>query len=159
MTNKSLISLPESHRSPRARKRPEKAYEHPDPTPMALPVNYCRPATLRDQIRQMVRSERFAQAQRDRGAETFEEADDFDCGDDSDPRSPYESDFEPNEAPEVSAKVAEAEARALNPPRSGAAAPAPKAPKLKREKAFDKAFKTPLNPKPNTESEESEDEF
>lgn len=106
------------------KKNPSACYETPDPTPMALPVNYSHPPTLRDQIRQMVRSERLAQAARDCGAETFEEADDFDVGDDLDPKSPYEEVFDPAEAPQVSAQLAAAE-RALLASSEAASPPAP----------------------------------
>lgn len=43
----------------------------------------------------MVRSERLKLEVEAQGQETFDEADDFDIGDDFDPTSPYESDFDP----------------------------------------------------------------
>ena len=55
-----------------------------DPTPMAPPVGYRRQPSLAEQIREMVRSERLAAEVEAAGAETFEEADDFDIEDDCD---------------------------------------------------------------------------
>lgn len=69
--------------------------EVPNPTPMAPPLGYKRTPSLAEQIRQMVRAEKFSQDIANQGLETFEEADDFDIGDDFDPHSPYEADFEP----------------------------------------------------------------
>lgn len=66
-----------------------------DPTPMAPPVGYKAAPSLADQIREMVRSERLARDLAEQGIETFEEADDFDVGDDYDPRTPFEETFDP----------------------------------------------------------------
>lgn len=69
-------------------------YEHPDPTPMAPPVGFKRRPSLADQIREMVRNERLQRELDQAGYETFEEADDFDVGDDFDPTSAYEEHFD-----------------------------------------------------------------
>lgn len=75
-------------------------FEIPDPTPMAPPIGYKRQPSLAEQIREMVRSEKLAQEAAAAGAETFEEADDFDVEDDEFPASPYEmSDLEPRPQP------------------------------------------------------------
>lgn len=66
-----------------------------DPTPMAPPVGYRRQPSLAEQIREMVRSEKLAQELAATGAETFEEADDFDVEDEFDPSTPWENDFDP----------------------------------------------------------------
>lgn len=66
-----------------------------DNTPMAPPIGYQKTPSIVEQIRMMVRSEKLAQEARDAGYETAEEADDFEIGDDYDPTSPYEHDFEP----------------------------------------------------------------
>lgn len=99
-----------------------KAEEHPDPTPMAPPIGYKRQPSLFDQVRDMVRN---AQLQNDlaaQGVETMEEADDFDVGDDYDPRSPFEVDFDPGDnltplerAARVPADPPEAEERPVAP--------------------------------------------
>lgn len=86
-------------------KKRNNVLENPDPTPMALPAHMKRPPTLQEQIRSMVRSERLAQEALANGFETFEDADDFDVGDDYDPRSPHELVFDP-ELGEISQDVA-----------------------------------------------------
>lgn len=73
----------------------ERKYETPDPTPMAPPIGYKKQPSMVDHIRQMVRSEQLRAHADSLGMETFEEADDFDVGDDYEPNSPYENDFEP----------------------------------------------------------------
>lgn len=77
-------------------KNPDRHYEHPDPTPMAVPAGFKRPLTLAEQVRRLVRSERFQQEMERQGFETFEEADDFDIEDDPvDPSTPFEPFFDP----------------------------------------------------------------
>lgn len=70
-----------------------------DPTPIAPPIGYKKSPSIAEQIRNMVRSERLRQEAESQGYESFEEADDFEVGDDFDPKSPYEEVFEP--LPEV----------------------------------------------------------
>lgn len=67
--------------------------EKPDPTPMAIPIGFERPPTLAEQVARLVRNERLQAALSASGRETFEEANDFDVGDDFDPSSPYEENF------------------------------------------------------------------
>lgn len=68
----------------------------PDPTPLAPPVGYVKAPSLAETIRDMVRSERLAQAAREAGAETFEESEDFDVGDEPEQMpSPWENDHDP----------------------------------------------------------------
>lgn len=73
----------------------------PDPTPVAPPLGYIRQPSLTERIRDMVRSEHLRRVAEESGAETFEEASDFEVGDDYDPSSPYEEVFEPPVVPEV----------------------------------------------------------
>lgn len=61
-----------------------------NPVPIAPPLGYKKQPSLSDQIRDMVRSEHLRQAAENAGMETFDEAEDFDVGDDVDPDSPYE---------------------------------------------------------------------
>lgn len=77
--------------------------EIPDPTPVAPPVGYVKQPSLVEQIRAMVRSEKLRLEAEAMGAETFEDADDFDVGDDFDPTSPYEADFEPMDPVDLAA--------------------------------------------------------
>lgn len=67
---------------------------YPDPTPIAPPVGYVRSPTIAEQIRTMVRSEGLRAHADSQGMDTFEEADDFNIGDDFDPRSPWEEQFD-----------------------------------------------------------------
>lgn len=69
--------------------------ELPDPTPIEVPLQFRREQTLTERLRDMVRSEALRREAQAAGAETFEEADDFDVGDDHDPTTPYEEVFEP----------------------------------------------------------------
>lgn len=73
----------------------EKGEEMLDPVPMAPPVGYQKPFDMFQHIRDMVRSEHLRLAAIEAGEETFEEADDFDVGDDFDPRTEYEEVFDP----------------------------------------------------------------
>lgn len=107
---------------------PQGRYEMPDPTPMDPPIGYKKQPTMMERVRELIRSEQLAAAIRSQGAETFEEADDFDTGeDDDDPYSPYEEHFEP-EVPDASLppQVASALTPALAPEPSlpGGASPA-----------------------------------
>ena len=80
--------------------------EIPDPTPRALPVGLKRPETLAEQIQRMVRTH-VSDAAAQTGQETFQEADDFETGDDEDdePSTPYEMEFDPVLGREVSADM------------------------------------------------------
>lgn len=71
-------------------------YEEPDPQPIEIPAGFKKPETLAEQVKRLVRSERFAQEMEQSGNETFDEANDFDIEDDMwDPSSPYEEIFDP----------------------------------------------------------------
>lgn len=74
----------------------DRGEEIPDPRPAAIDTGLKKPPTLQETIRRLVRDESFKAALDAGGMETFEEADDFDVGDDFDPASPYEEDFDPN---------------------------------------------------------------
>lgn len=69
--------------------------EIPDPIPMAPPVGFKRQPPLHELIREMVRSERLAQEAAQMDAGSFEEEDDFDVDDETDPSSPWEENFDP----------------------------------------------------------------
>ncbi|AXH74307.1 MAG: hypothetical protein [Microviridae sp.] len=70
-----------------------KGWEIPDQTPVAIPA-HIKFYDTRDSIRDMIRAELSREA-RENGFETWEESDDFDVGDDYDPTSPYEEQFDP----------------------------------------------------------------
>lgn len=65
--------------------------ELPDDTPIEIPLRFKRVANLTDRIRETIREE-LSRAAQSQGFETFEEQDDFEIGDDYDPRSRYELD-------------------------------------------------------------------
>lgn len=67
----------------------KRKYETPDPQPMAVPVRFQRPESLDQMIRRMIRTQMSVQAAQG-GHESFEEAEDFDTGDDLELRSQYE---------------------------------------------------------------------
>lgn len=67
----------------------DRGRELPDSTPLAVPLNWKRPPSLQEMIKQHIRTEMSLSAQ-DQGMESFEEADDFDVDEDPDPLSQYE---------------------------------------------------------------------
>lgn len=69
--------------------------EYNDETPMEPPLGYKRAPTMVEIIREQVRSHHLAILAAQNDMETFEEAEDFDIGDDYDPHTPYENDFDP----------------------------------------------------------------
>ena len=67
-----------------------------DSTPMAPPVGHKKQPSMVELVREMVKSEHLRRAALESGHETFEEADDFDVGDEDDmPSSPHENEFDP----------------------------------------------------------------
>lgn len=66
-----------------------------DPTPFAPNITNRRLNSEADRIRGIIRGEQLREAMRAAGAETFEEADDFEVGEDWEPDSPYEEIFDP----------------------------------------------------------------
>lgn len=112
-----------------------RGHEVPDPTPMAPPVGFKKQPSMIENIRAMVRSENLRLAAQQAGMETMDEADDFEVGDDYDPSSPYEHDFDPPLPAEPTPKPQEPAAAGgsaagvtNNPPASPATPPAPEAP-------------------------------
>jgi len=53
-----------------------------DPKPVAPQIGYKKQPTIAERLKEMVRSERLKMEAEAQGAETFEEADDFDVDDD-----------------------------------------------------------------------------
>lgn len=70
----------------------EHGRELPNPTPMAPPIGYKKSLSIAEQMRQMIRMASYEASTA--GAETEEEANDFDVGEDMEPHSPWENDFE-----------------------------------------------------------------
>lgn len=114
------------------------AYEVPDPTPVAPPVGYKKQPSMVEYIRDMVRSEKLRQEAEAAGYETFEESEDFDVGDDNDPTSPWENEYDPpiseirseverNRKPPSATPGASPGAPPPNPPSDGPGASKPSA--------------------------------
>lgn len=95
------VEFPSYQRSKAEMKLDKYGREMVSPLPIAPPIGYKKSPTLAEQIRAMVVSEKLRQEALAAGAETFEEADDFDVGDDYDPTSPYEVDFDPLPPPQT----------------------------------------------------------
>jgi len=94
-------------------------YEDVSSVPAFPDVGLTRKKSLSEQIRDMVRNERMAQALAEGDPETFEEADDFDVEDEMFPESGYEHEeiFEPEEVPDdpgLDRRVASALARLIS---------------------------------------------
>lgn len=83
----------EDYVPPAELKLDEKGREVPDPTPVAIPAGFKRPDTLAEQVRRVVRD--LSEQAKEGEYDTFEEAEDFEVGDDLDPLSPYEEVFDP----------------------------------------------------------------
>lgn len=84
----------------------KKGEEIPDPTPVSIDTGIKKPLTINEMIRKLVKDESFRASLEAKGIETFEEADDFEIGDDYDPSSPYEEHFDPAH-PFIGARVGE----------------------------------------------------
>lgn len=69
-------------------------HEIPDSVPLATSLGARRARSIRDNVVDILRSEKWREAMEASGEETFEEADDFDIDDDFDPSTPYEEFFE-----------------------------------------------------------------
>lgn len=128
-------------------KKSPRAVENLDPTPIEVPLAFKRPMTLAEQVRQMVRSEELRRAALQAGMETFEEADDFDVGDDYDPRSPYEMHFDHPLEPSSAAEGASQE---------GAKAPAAAAPSGGDPRKQKKPAKTDKKSPPPADDDEDD---
>lgn len=111
----------------------DEGYEALSSIPMAPPVGFTKEEPLHLRIKRMVREARLQEELDAAGHETFEEADDFDVGDDYDPSSPFEIEFDPPEVLQMF-QHAEQEAYAArgepNPPADGPKPSTRKASKL-----------------------------
>jgi len=74
----------------------ENGHEMPNPTPVQPPIGYRKQKTIAEQIREQIRLASIEAHMA--GAETEAEANDFDVGEDMEPHSPWENDFEPDPA-------------------------------------------------------------
>lgn len=71
--------------------------EYPDPTPIAPPIGYKKQPSMVQIVREQIRAAHLARDLEAAGAETFEEADDFEVDDPEGDMaaSPHENDFDP----------------------------------------------------------------
>lgn len=107
-----------------------------DPVPIAPPIGYVKAPSMVEIVRDMVRGERLRQEALAAGAETFEESEDFDVGDeDVHASSPFENEFDPPIEELLAAgreAVAKKAAEAAKPPSGevggGGGTPPPKVP-------------------------------
>lgn len=74
------------------KKHTKDGLERPDETPIEVTLR-DRPLTLAEQLQRFVTSEEIRERLKNRGIDTFDEADDFDIGDPEDLKSPYEEHF------------------------------------------------------------------
>lgn len=87
----------------------EKGEECPSDVPTSVTVK-LRPSSSSADLRRMIREE-LSRAAAEQGIESFEEADDFDVGEDYDPQSPWEL-----QADQADAEIAWPEAKPEAPP-------------------------------------------
>jgi len=113
-------AAPVFEQSVQSRYLDEAGRELPNPIPLSPPVGYKKAPSIADQMRAMIRQASYEASQM--GAETEEEANDFDVGEDMEPHSPWEHDFDIN--PEYEALLALQSAPPGTPPRASAAPPA-----------------------------------
>ncbi len=64
--------------------------ECPDKTPIEIPLGYTAPESLSDLIARIVHNQNFQAQLNAQGADTIEEAEDFDTGDDDEIKSEHE---------------------------------------------------------------------
>ena len=67
----------------------ENGLEYPDPTPVEVPVGFKPPLSLAEEVARLVHNQKLQSDLSAAGADTFEEADDFDIPDE-DMSSPWE---------------------------------------------------------------------
>lgn len=92
--------------------------------PVAPPVGYVEQPSLVERIRSMVRSEHLRYAATEAGYETFEDAEDFEVGDDFEPHTPYEAVFDPPAQPAAAQPTVEPAPTASAEPSAANSAPA-----------------------------------
>lgn len=107
--------------------------EQPSSTPMRPPIGYKKQQSMVELIREAVRADHLARDLAAAQHETFEESDDFEIGDDYDPHSPYENEFDPParelrqevEKSKAATKAAAAAAQPKTKEPAGSPAPVP----------------------------------
>lgn len=77
----------------------KEGHEVPDPRPVSIPAGFQRPPSLQEQVRRLLPD--MIRQQQEQEVETWEDANDFDVGDDFDPSSPWETIYDPTLGREV----------------------------------------------------------
>jgi len=90
--------------------------ELPNPVPMAPPIGYKKSPSIADQMRAMMKQASYEATMA--GAESEEEANDFDVGEDMDPHSPWENEFEIDPALEAMIALQSRPPKAAQPPQA-----------------------------------------
>lgn len=71
----------------------ERGEEMMDPKPRAVPIGFEKPEPLEAMLARVLRNQRTIDALARAGKESFDEANDFEVGEDYDPKSPHEEHF------------------------------------------------------------------
>jgi len=120
-----LAPIPEGESAPLFEQSVQAQYldaygrEKPNPFPLEPPIGYKKQPTIAELMRQAIRQ--ASEEAKSAGAETEEEANDFDIDDEYDPSTPYEHDFEPDPILE---RMIALQSRRPKPQEQAAAAPA-----------------------------------
>lgn len=117
-----LEQPPTFERSVQSQYLDEYGREKPNPLPLEPPLGYVKRKTIAETIREAIVQASYEAQQA--GAETEEEANDFDVDEDMDPHSPWENDFEMDPALEAMLALQSAPP-APQPQQQGAAPAAP----------------------------------
>lgn len=124
--------IPEGHSAPQFEQSVQALYldeygrEKPNPFPLEPPIGYKKQPTIAELMRQAIRQ--ASEEAKAAGAESEEEANDFDIDDEFDPQTPYEHDFEPDPLLERMIALQSRPPRPQEPAAAPAAAPAPTPP-------------------------------
>lgn len=122
-----------------------------DSRPMSPALGKKPEMHIRDYVKTLVHSERLMQELEAQGAETFEEANDFEVGDDYFPDSQYENDLEPSLSELIREGTASLSAKARAQEKREHEA------KLKRRKERDQAEADSLAPEPSRKRRQARD--
>lgn len=127
-----------------------------DPVPIAPPIGYKKHPSMVEIVRDMVRSERLAQAAHEAGHESFEEAEDFSVEDDPEQlRSPFENEHDPDLAEILAVGSAELKRRKEQAIKdAGARPPSSEVPTPAKRKAQAPPSDGPATPPPDGEQDD-----
>lgn len=122
----------------RYRRLDEYGREIVSPLPLEPPLGYKKTESMSQLVHRMVHDEMIRRELASQGIETFEESDDFDVGDDYEPNSPWENEFDPpiSELTKAGKQELDKKQQASNqPPHSAPTAPVGAPPKAENPPA------------------------